>query len=252
MLRKSHLSLEGNITIVYGNNGSGKSGYVRLLKHVCGARRVPSTAMSISPALPYRKPAFRLSRTAFQESYVVGQGTCDDLKVLIFSPLWQGVCQRRRGELRAAGSIVFQLAHPRMRKGPRPGCRAQRHQSKKPNIPTDRKATPEGIWYEAIAPTPVPRTSTSIAHLAALTRPRCKRCSSDLTKRHPRRSEAAEKSETAHRHCWSRMPKSIWSNYRTTNYRRIIAAKKKSILKDCGRYGGAKGVLRQRAGRHRL
>ncbi|MCO6412316.1 MAG: hypothetical protein J5I92_06190 [Thiogranum sp.] len=29
---------KGNITIVYGNNGSGKSGYVRLLKHVCGAR----------------------------------------------------------------------------------------------------------------------------------------------------------------------------------------------------------------------
>jgi len=27
---------KGNITIVYGNNGSGKSGYVRLLKHVCG------------------------------------------------------------------------------------------------------------------------------------------------------------------------------------------------------------------------
>ncbi len=29
---------KGNITIVYGNNGSGKSGYVRLLKQVCGAR----------------------------------------------------------------------------------------------------------------------------------------------------------------------------------------------------------------------
>ena len=29
---------KGNITIVYGNNGAGKSGYVRLLKHVCGGR----------------------------------------------------------------------------------------------------------------------------------------------------------------------------------------------------------------------
>jgi len=29
---------EGPITIVYGQNGSGKSGYVRLLKHACGAK----------------------------------------------------------------------------------------------------------------------------------------------------------------------------------------------------------------------
>lgn len=27
-----------NISIIYGNNGSGKSGYVRLLKHICGSR----------------------------------------------------------------------------------------------------------------------------------------------------------------------------------------------------------------------
>lgn len=58
---------KGNITIVYGNNGSGKSGYVRLLKHVCGARETgPSTAMSIRQDLSHRKPAFLLSRTAYR------------------------------------------------------------------------------------------------------------------------------------------------------------------------------------------
>lgn len=29
---------EGNLTIIYGENASGKSGYVRILKHACGAR----------------------------------------------------------------------------------------------------------------------------------------------------------------------------------------------------------------------
>jgi len=29
---------KGNLTIVYGQNGSGKSGYVRILKHACGSR----------------------------------------------------------------------------------------------------------------------------------------------------------------------------------------------------------------------
>jgi hypothetical protein len=28
----------GNMAVVYGGNGSGKSGYVRILKHLCGAR----------------------------------------------------------------------------------------------------------------------------------------------------------------------------------------------------------------------
>lgn len=29
---------KSNMAVVYGDNGTGKSGYVRLLKHVCGAR----------------------------------------------------------------------------------------------------------------------------------------------------------------------------------------------------------------------
>ncbi|MEW5978337.1 MAG: AAA family ATPase [Acidobacteriota bacterium] len=29
---------QGNMSVIYGGNGSGKSGYVRILKHVCGAR----------------------------------------------------------------------------------------------------------------------------------------------------------------------------------------------------------------------
>lgn len=29
---------QSNLAIVYGSNGSGKSGYVRILKHVCGSR----------------------------------------------------------------------------------------------------------------------------------------------------------------------------------------------------------------------
>ena len=29
---------EGNLSVIYGSNGSGKSGYARILKHVCGAK----------------------------------------------------------------------------------------------------------------------------------------------------------------------------------------------------------------------
>jgi len=65
----------GNLAIVYGQNGSGKSGYVRILKHACGARSPgilhPNVCSSTpshqkcsityeldgSPVRPYRKGA---------------------------------------------------------------------------------------------------------------------------------------------------------------------------------------------------
>jgi hypothetical protein len=37
--RKPLIFGDGPITIVYGQNGSGKSGYVRVLKHACGSRK---------------------------------------------------------------------------------------------------------------------------------------------------------------------------------------------------------------------
>ena len=44
---------DGNLTIVFGRNGAGKSGYVRILKHACGARhlgRIHGNIRTRSPA----------------------------------------------------------------------------------------------------------------------------------------------------------------------------------------------------------
>jgi hypothetical protein len=35
---RNPLTLEDGLTVIYGHNGSGKSGYTRLLKQVCGAK----------------------------------------------------------------------------------------------------------------------------------------------------------------------------------------------------------------------
>jgi len=72
---------KGNLTVVYGNNGSGKSGYVRLLKHVCGARELETLHRNV----------YKLGSTAQNASISFeqdgaskthtwsGHGICDDL-----------------------------------------------------------------------------------------------------------------------------------------------------------------------------
>ncbi len=72
---------KGNLTIVYGNNGSGKSGYVRLLKHVCGARETGTLHRNVyKPESAAQKACISFEQNGVPKSYTwSGQGTCDDL-----------------------------------------------------------------------------------------------------------------------------------------------------------------------------
>lgn len=42
----------GNLTIIYGSTGSGKSGYVRILKHACGARHIGKILSNVYKEAP--------------------------------------------------------------------------------------------------------------------------------------------------------------------------------------------------------
>lgn len=70
-----------NITIVYGNNGSGKSGYVRLLKHICGAREAGTLHPNVynSCVVSQKASIFYEKNGVLKNHNWVGQGTCSDL-----------------------------------------------------------------------------------------------------------------------------------------------------------------------------
>ena len=72
---------KGNITIVYGNNGSGKSGYVRLLKHVCGARETGTLHRNVyKPSAAVQKACISFEQDGITKSHTwSGQAVCDDL-----------------------------------------------------------------------------------------------------------------------------------------------------------------------------
>lgn len=72
-----------NIAVVYGQNGSGKSGYVRLLKHICGARdcirgQLHKNVFSTADVVQKAKISFLKDNSSAEHEWL-GRGVCDDL-----------------------------------------------------------------------------------------------------------------------------------------------------------------------------
>lgn len=228
---------KGNITIVYGNNGSGKSGYVRLLKHVCGARETGilyRNVYKLGSAL--QKACISFEQDGVKKSYTwSGQRGCDDLNsVDIFDTSFGKVFVSSEDEvsyeppvLSFFSSLIFTCE----KVASALDTEANRHQSKKPNIPAEKKATPEGIWYETI--TAKASTQDIDKH--------CAFSSADETEMQTLRQRLAEQAPTEKAKRLRTQKQHIDTLVRDTqkhltqlsdeNCQRIIAAKKKSILK---------------------
>ena len=147
---------QGNISAVYGYNGSGKSGYVRLLKHVCGARHPGTLYPNVYRNSPNEQKAtikFKKNGTDLSCNWT-GQDICDDLEnVDIFDTSFGRVFVENEAEvsyephvlsffsslIEICGKVDLDL-----------DLETRRHQSKKPDIPTQLKSTLEGRWYDSI------------------------------------------------------------------------------------------------------
>lgn len=148
---------KGNLSIVYGNNGSGKSGYVRLLKHVCGARETGILHGNVyKPGTPAQKACISFEQDGIPKRFTwSGQGICDDLSsVDIFDTSFGKVFVNSEDEVSYEPPVLSffsSLIIACEKVASALDAEANRHQSKKPNIPTDNKKAAEGIWYEAIS-----------------------------------------------------------------------------------------------------
>jgi ABC-type transport system involved in cytochrome c biogenesis ATPase subunit len=49
------LGFDGNLTTIYGHNGSGKSGYARILKRACGKHQTATLMTNVFKASPIRQ-----------------------------------------------------------------------------------------------------------------------------------------------------------------------------------------------------
>jgi len=228
---------KGNVTIVYGNNGSGKSGYVRLLKHVCGARETGTLHRNVyKPGAAAQKACISFEQDGVPKTHTwSGQGICDDLKsVDIFDTSFGKVFVSSEDEVSYEPPVLSFFSSLILvceKVASALDTDASRHQSKKPNIPADKKVTHEGIWYEAISA----KTSTQDIEK------HCAFSSADETDMQTLQQRLAEqapaekakrlKKQKHHIDTLVQDAQKYLEQLSGESYRRIIAAKKKSILK---------------------
>ncbi|WP_395947459.1 AAA family ATPase [Caedibacter taeniospiralis] len=228
---------KGNITIVYGNNGSGKSGYVRLLKHVCGARETGTLHRNVyRPGAAAQKACISFEQDGVPKTHTwSGQGICDDLNsVDIFDTSFGKVFVSSEDEVSYEPPVLsffssLILACEKVASAL--DAEANRHQSKKPNIPADKKVTPEGIWYEAISAKTSTQDIDKHCSFGSADETEMQTLQQRLAEQAPAEKAEQLKKQKHHIDTLVQDAKKYLEQLSDENYRRIIAAKKKSILK---------------------
>ncbi len=92
-----------NITVVFGNNGSGKSGYVRLLKHISGARTVSTLHGNVYRSEPIAQKATILVKKGEEDKCLVWNGshTLDEFSAIdVFDTLFGRIYIAEDNEIR--------------------------------------------------------------------------------------------------------------------------------------------------------
>ncbi len=228
---------KGNITIVYGNNGSGKSGYVRLLKHVCGARETGTLHRNVyKPASAVQKACISFEQDGIPKSHTwSGQGICDDLNsVDIFDTSFGKVFVSSEDEVSYEPPVLsffssLILACEKVASSL--DAEANRHQSNKPNIPADKKVTPEGIWYESVSAKTTSQDIDKHCTFAITDENEMQTLQQRLAEQAPAEKAKQLRKQKQHIDTLVQDAQKYLEQLSDENCRRIIAAKKKSILK---------------------
>ena len=145
---------KGNLAVVYGQNGAGKSGYVRILKHACGARhpgilhpnayRTESVRQKCS--IEYEK-----DDVSFHQEWEASSGFLPDLKsVDIFDASCGKVYVTAENEVTYEPPVLSffsELISVCEDISSKLDAEAGKLLSKLPDHPSDYSSTPAGQWY---------------------------------------------------------------------------------------------------------
>jgi hypothetical protein len=154
---KSPLSFGGEaLTVVYGGNGTGKSGYIRILNNVCGARNGRGLLGNVySGAAPQScKIGYSLDGADHDLTWVPALGAMPELSSLeIYDSDCAHIYISEENEvayepwlLRLFRQLVDACASVEANLS----AEAAKLASKKPQMPPEFAATPAGVWYQKI------------------------------------------------------------------------------------------------------
>jgi energy-coupling factor transporter ATP-binding protein EcfA2 len=228
---------KGNITIVYGHNGSGKSGYVRLLKNVCGAREMGTLHPNVyKPGSTVQKACISFEQDGISKNHAwSGQGVCDDLtSVDIFDTSFGKVFVSSEDEVSYEPPVLSFLSSLILaceKVASALEAEVNRNPSKKPNLPADKKVTPEGIWYEAISAKTSTQEIDKNCAFGGVDESEMQSLQQRITEQAPSDKAKQLRKQKQHIDTLVQDAQKYFQQLSDENYRRIIAAKKKATLK---------------------
>ncbi len=235
-----------NITIVFGNNGSGKSGYVRLLKHVCGAREpgpLHNNVYNTSSTLQKADISFELNGNSKKYLWL-GQGVCDDLRnINIFDTSFGKVFISGENEVSYEPPVLSFFSSLILiceKVAAKLVIEANRYPSKKPNMPADKKTTPEGVWYENIN---TKTTSQDIDMHCAFNESEMQRLQKRLNEQAPAKKAKQLRTQKLHIETLVQDAEKYLDQLSEENCQQIKAAKKKIIQKKAAAESAANKVF---------
>jgi len=242
---------KSNVAVVYGHNGSGKSGYVRLLKHVCGARdcirgQLHKNVFSPEDTAQKAKVSFLKSSTPAEHEWV-GSGVCDDLcSVDIFDTSFGRVFMGSEDEVSYEPPVLSffsRLIDVCEKVAAKLDAEAGALKSKMPSVPNALLGTTGSTWFEKISA--ITTTDDLDSHCSFS--PENEKEIEDLQKRISVTSPADKakqfRTKKSHADGLVKDVQTYLSQLSDENCKRIIAAKKKSILKKSTAEAAAKDVF---------
>ncbi len=240
---------KGNLTVVYGNNGSGKSGYVRLLKHVCGARNPGVLHQNVFKTdLDEQEATIYYEQNNTLEHYNWGgEGVCEDLRSTdIFDASFGRVFVSSEDEVSYEPPILSffsSLIEVCEKVASALNSEATRQLSKKPNMPADLKVTAECSWYENISAKTPPQDIEKHCTFDDKEEAEIKTFQQRLAELAPAEKAKQLKRQKHHIDALVQDAQKHLEQLSDENCRRIVAAKKKLILKKKAADAAAKKVF---------
>lgn len=150
---------DSNIAVVYGDNGSGKSGYVRLLKHICGVRNsmlgpLHKNTYSTEDIVQKAKVSFLKNDSLLEHKWLAEQGVYDGLRsVDIFDTSFDKVFIGNESEVSYEPqelSFFSTLIDVCARVANNLDTKKEARESKMPNIPDNLRGSAGAEWLEKI------------------------------------------------------------------------------------------------------
>lgn len=226
-----------NLTVVYGDNGSGKSGYVRLLKHICGAREMGTLHCNVyNPTSSQQKASISFKQNDQTKEHTwSGQSMCDELQnVDIFDSSYGRVFVTSEAEVSyEPPALLFfsSLIAVCEKVASALDKEINRQQDAWPNFPIDQKQTKECIWYEAINFNTTSKEIDSYCTFESSGEAKIQEFQQRLAEQSP--ADKAKKLRTQKQHADSLIEdtKSHIEDLSDENFRKIIAAKKNLNVK---------------------